>query len=63
MVDDPILQELRGVRESYAAAFGYDVRAMLRDLKAKQRQDEARGIKYVSLPPKRAEPASATPAR
>ncbi len=60
MTDDPILQEIRRIREEHAAAFGYDVRAMLRDLKEKQREDEARGLKYVRLAPKRLDPAHAT---
>lgn len=58
MVDDPILREIRRIREEHAAEFGYDVRAMLRDLKGKQRADEARGVRYVRLPARRVTPAS-----
>ncbi len=59
MLDDPILRELRDVRETYAASFGGDVLAMLRDLKTKQRDDVACGARYVSLPPKRVAPVVA----
>ena len=59
MVDDPILCEIRRVRAEHAAEFGYDIRAMLRDLKEKQRMDQARGVKYVRLPARRDEPAPA----
>jgi hypothetical protein len=50
---DPILAEIRQIREAYAERFNYDVRAMLRDLKEQQIKS---GRKTVSLPPKRIKP-------
>jgi len=48
---DPIIAELRSIREAYAARFDYDVEAMFRDIRARQ---EASGRKYVRLPARRA---------
>ena len=33
---DPIIAEIRAVREAHASRFGYDVRAIFRDLQARQ---------------------------
>ena len=40
MEPDPILEELHRVREEYAARFNYDLRAMYRDLKAREERGE-----------------------
>lgn len=53
MTIDSIVAEVRRVREAYAKQFNYDVRAMWRDLKARQHTS---GRKVVSLIPKRIEP-------
>jgi hypothetical protein len=50
---DPILDELRGIRDEHAAEFNYDVMAMGRDL---QEQERKSGRTYTSMPPKRLEP-------
>ncbi len=47
---DPIVEEVRKVREAHAAEFNYDLRAIYRDLKEKERRSN---WKMVSLPPKR----------
>ena len=47
---DPIIAELRAIREAYAARFDYDVEAMFRDIRARQ---EASGRDYVRLPARR----------
>ena len=44
---DPIIAELRAIREAYAARFDYNVEAMFRDIRARQ---EASGREYVRLP-------------
>ena len=51
---DPIIAELRAIRQEYAARFKYDVDAMFRDIRARQ---EASGREYVRLPSRR--PAAA----
>ncbi len=58
MWKDPIVEEVRAVREAYAARFNYDIEAMCRDL----REEEARsGREVVSLPPKRIVPVEKKP--
>ncbi len=47
---DPIIAEIRQVREAHAKRFNYDVYAILRNLKERQIKS---GRKTVSLPPKR----------
>lgn len=47
---DPIIAELRAIRQEYAARFNYDVDAMFRDIRARQ---EASGREYVRLPARR----------
>ena len=51
---DPIIAELRAIRQEYAARFNYDVDAMFRDIRARQ---EASGREYVRLPSRRLVPA------
>jgi hypothetical protein len=46
---DPIVAEVRKVREAHAAAFNYDVQAIYRDLKAKE---SASGRNYVRYAPR-----------
>ena len=43
---DPIMAELRQIRRAYAAQFNYDVEAMFKDIRAKER---ASGAEYVRL--------------
>lgn len=47
---DPIINELRAVRDEHAARFNYDVQEIFRDIQAQQ---EASGREYVRLPPRR----------
>ncbi|MCY4658695.1 MAG: hypothetical protein OXF93_02650 [Acidobacteria bacterium] len=47
---DPIIAELRAIRQEYAARFNYDVDAMFRDIRARQ---EASGREYVRLSSRR----------
>jgi hypothetical protein len=57
---DPIVEEIRRYREEYAARFNYDLAAICRDLRERQKQS---GRKVVSLPPKRLPVQSATESR
>ena len=48
---DPIIAEVRAIRQAYAARFDYDVEAIFRDIRARQ---DASGRDYVRLPARRA---------
>ncbi len=50
MARDPIVDEVRAVREELAARFGFNVRAIAEDARRRQMSS---GHKVVSLPPKR----------
>ena len=52
---DPVIAEVRAVRDQHAARFGYDVKAIFRDIQARQ---EASGRKYVRYPARRTSPGS-----
>jgi hypothetical protein len=54
MSKDPIVEEIRAIRDTYAKQFDYDTDAIYRDLK---NQETKTGRKFISLPPKRMEPA------
>jgi hypothetical protein len=56
MWEDPIVAEIRRIREEYAARFNYDLWAMYEDLKEQERKS---GRKFVSHPPRRIQPAEA----
>jgi hypothetical protein len=61
--EDPIVEEVRRVRQAHAASFKYDLGAIVEDLKA---QERASGKTYVSYPPlkaARAESPSTQPTR
>jgi hypothetical protein len=49
MHDDPIIEEVRRIRDEYAKEFDYDLRAMADDLR--KREQEHRD-KLVTFPPK-----------
>ena len=48
---DPIIAEIRAIRDEHAARFNYDVKAIFRDIQARQKTS---GRKYVRYPAKRA---------
>ncbi len=50
MFTDPIVEEVRRVREEYAKRFNYDVHAIADDLRKQEQQHSDR---LVSFPPKR----------
>lgn len=53
MPHDPIVDEVRAIRDAYARRFAYDLDAIVADL---QRRDRESGVKTVSLPPRPVEP-------
>ena len=56
MKNDPIVAEVRRIRQEHAARFGYDSDLIVADLKARER---ASGRSYIRLPPRRATPRTA----
>jgi hypothetical protein len=50
MIHDPIVEEVRKAREEYARSFNYDLDAICRDLREKQKHSKNR---VVSFPAKR----------
>jgi len=58
MWKDPVVEEVRAIRDEYARQFDYDIEAICRDLRA---QEAHCGHVVVSLPPKRVHPAPELP--
>ncbi len=52
-MNDPIIDEIRKVREAHASRFNYDLDAIFRDIKEREKQGPH---KFVSFPPRKAEP-------
>ena len=50
---DPIIEELHRIRAEHAAEFNHDLHAMIKDLQRSEALSRARGVKFVSPPPKR----------
>ena len=50
MQSDPIVAEIREIRERRAARFGYDIRALVKDA---QERDSGGDREVVRLPPRR----------
>ena len=50
MLNDEIVDEVRAIRESHAAKFGYDLRAIYEDLKKSEAEHIAAGHPFVSPP-------------
>jgi hypothetical protein len=55
-MNDPIVDEVRGVRDAHAAMFNYDLDAIYQDIKE---QEKKSGLKFVSYSPRRIEPNKA----
>jgi hypothetical protein len=49
MKADPIIEEVRRIRQEYAQRFGYDLRAVAADLREREQRHPER---LVSFPPK-----------
>jgi hypothetical protein len=54
MWTDPIVEEIHQIRQTYAARFNYDLKAIYNDWKEKEKHC---GFKVVSLPIKRRKPS------
>jgi hypothetical protein len=56
MWEDPIVKEVRKVREEQSAKFGHDLRRLYRELKEREKES---GRSYVSYPPRQAKQVAA----
>ena len=52
MIEDEIVLEVRKVKESLAAKFNYDVRAMLLDARKRQNSSGHKVVSFVGAQPK-----------
>lgn len=50
MWNDPIVDEVRKIRDEHAARFGYDLKRIFADLREQERKSDRQ---YVTRPPKR----------
>jgi hypothetical protein len=57
-MNDPIVDEVRRVRDAHAAKFNYDLDAIFQDIKE---QEKKSGLKFESYPPRKLEPDPALP--
>ena len=57
-MNDPIVDEVRRVRDAHAARFNYNLDAIFRDLKEQEKQS---GRKFVSFGPRRIAPPAPLP--
>jgi hypothetical protein len=53
---DPIVDEVRRIRDAHAAMFNYDLDAIFQDIKD---QEKKSGLTFVSYPPRRTGPNQA----
>jgi hypothetical protein len=47
---DPLIQEIRRIKEANAAKYGFNIRAMVEDMR---RREKLSGRKVVTIPPRR----------
>ncbi len=55
-MNDPIVDEVRRIRDAHAAKFNYDLDAIFRDIKEQEKES---GRVFVSYPPRRTTPDQA----
>jgi len=48
--NDSIISEVRAARYKHAAQFGYDLKSIFRDIKAKQQASDRKYVRYPSRP-------------
>ena len=49
-MNDPIVDEVRRVRDAHAATFNYDLDAIFQNIKEEEKKS---GLKFVSFPPRK----------
>jgi hypothetical protein len=53
---DPIIEELRRIRDEQAARFDYDLDRIYEHVQQRQERNKAAGMEYVTLEPRRPDP-------
>ena len=53
MQADPIVEEVRRVRQAYAEQFGFDLRALAADLRKREQQHPERVVSFSPKPVRR----------
>ena len=53
MQNDPVVDEIRRIRHAYAKRFGFDLRAMVADLRRKEQQHPDRLVSFNPKPVRR----------
>ena len=53
MRDDPIVEEVRRLRQEYAKQLGYELHAMAEDLRRWEREHPERLVSFAPKPPRR----------
>ena len=48
-MEDPIVEEIRKIRDEHAARFNYDLHAIVADLKKREKEAQNKGRKVVRL--------------
>ena len=51
MVNDPIVAEIRAIRDKLAAACNYDIRKIVEEARRRQHQSQARVVSYQDANP------------
>jgi hypothetical protein len=59
MRDDPIVEEIRRIRDAHSARFNCDLEAICQDVKRSEEQLKTSGWRFVTAPPGGVEPHSA----
>jgi len=50
MIEDPIVEEIRRIREAHAARFNYDLDAIFRDIKEREKASGHRFVDGIARP-------------
>jgi hypothetical protein len=56
MNNDPIVEEIRAIREEFAASLGYDIKRIFEAIKEHEKAGKAGSAIQVSFPPRPAQP-------
>ena len=56
MTYDPVVEEVRRVRQQIFAEYNYDLKAMFKDLMRRQAQSQKAGVKFATPPQQKPRP-------